>query len=186
MLELRSLLRWHSNPSTLTAAGLSPNFILAHPPLRAGEDGDDGVGNGEKVLNISSLNLASWVNGLAALLGGDPQKIGGGEPTRAASCSSPQSFIRIISRSSCPACESHTSTWWLICHLKCLIGWLVKSPTRRGFGQTTVSFRSEMKTDLLISSQAVTTLFWRSQWFILMLWLYRRTPTQTNRTRTSD
>lgn len=41
MLEFwRSLLR-QSNPSTLTAAGLGPNFILTHPPLRAEDEGED-------------------------------------------------------------------------------------------------------------------------------------------------
>lgn len=50
MLEFwRSLLR-QSNPSTLTAAGLRPKFILTQPPLRAdeddGEDKPDGDADG--------------------------------------------------------------------------------------------------------------------------------------------
>lgn len=40
MLEFwQSLLR-QSNPSTLTAAGLSPKFILTQPPLRADDGGE--------------------------------------------------------------------------------------------------------------------------------------------------
>jgi hypothetical protein len=85
MLEFwRSLLR-QSNPSTLTSAGLSPNFILTHPPpLHAEVDGDDkpegdGIDSGEIGVNFSSPNLASWINGLPTLVGGDPQKNGGGD-----------------------------------------------------------------------------------------------------------
>ena len=94
MLEFwRSLLR-QSNPSTLTAAGLSPNFILTHPPLRAEDDGEDkpegdGLGNARKGASFSSPNRASWTTGLAALLGGDPQKNGGEEATWAMDCSAP-------------------------------------------------------------------------------------------------
>jgi len=86
MLEFwRSLLR-QSNPSTLTMAGLSPNFILAHPPLRADDDGEDkpegdGMDNGDIGVSLSSPNLASWINGLPTLDGGDPQKNGGGDET---------------------------------------------------------------------------------------------------------
>ena len=60
----RSLLR-QSNPSTLTAAGFSPNFILTQPPLRADADGDDKpdgeeiVGGGIIGMSFSSLNRAS-------------------------------------------------------------------------------------------------------------------------------
>ena len=84
MLEFwRSLLR-QSKPSTLTAAGLRPNFILAHPAFMADGDGDgdgdelDGdasckVDNGD---NFSSPNWESWTNGLETRLGGDPQKNG--------------------------------------------------------------------------------------------------------------
>ena len=83
----RSLLR-QSNPSTLTAAGFRPNVILAHPPppplcdpVAVADDGDERL-NGEYaaaantgigLLSFSSLNRASWINGLEALLGGDPQ-----------------------------------------------------------------------------------------------------------------
>lgn len=82
-----------SNPSTLTAAGLSPNFILAHPPLRP-DDGDDkpegdGIDNGDIGVNLSSPNRASWIIGLATLVGGDPQKNGGDEATWVADCSAP-------------------------------------------------------------------------------------------------
>lgn len=82
MLEFwRSLFR-QSNPSTLTVAGLSPMFILAHPALRADDDGDGkpeggGTCNEDKGLSFSSPKRASWIKGLAALLGGDPQKKGG-------------------------------------------------------------------------------------------------------------
>lgn len=87
MLEFwRSLFR-QSNPSTLTAAGLKPTFILTHPPLRADDDGDakpdgdglGGIGNIDKWVSLSSPNRTSWVNGFAALLGGDPQKNPGGD-----------------------------------------------------------------------------------------------------------
>jgi hypothetical protein len=84
MLEFwQSLLR-QSKPSTLTAAGLSPNFILVQPPLREDDDGDetlegDGIDNGEIAVNFSSPNRASWIKGLEDLLGGDPQKYGGDE-----------------------------------------------------------------------------------------------------------
>lgn len=56
MLEFwRSLFR-QSNPSTLTAAGLKPTFILTHPPFRVDDDGDakpdgdgfGGIGNTDK------------------------------------------------------------------------------------------------------------------------------------------
>lgn len=94
MLEFwRSLLR-QSNPSTLTVAGLSPKFILAHPALSAADDGDakpegGGTGNEDKGLYFSSPNRASWIKGLAALLGGDPQKKGGEDATWFADCSTP-------------------------------------------------------------------------------------------------
>lgn len=58
MLEFwRSLLR-QSNPSTLTAAGLSPYFILTQPALR-GDDKVDGDGDAETGVNFSSPNRAS-------------------------------------------------------------------------------------------------------------------------------
>lgn len=88
MLRLRlSLSRWQSNPSTRTA-GLLPKFTRPQLlPFRPAEDvgGDEGVGVatvGEKkecILGFSSPNRASWINGLATLLGGDPQKYGGDE-----------------------------------------------------------------------------------------------------------
>lgn len=94
MLEFwRSLLR-QSKPSTLTAAGLSPNFILMHAPLREDDDGDetpegDGIDNGETGVSFSSPNRASCIKGLADLLGGDPQKYGGDEVNWLADCSPP-------------------------------------------------------------------------------------------------
>lgn len=108
MLEFwRSLFR-QSNPSTLTAAGLKPTFILTHPPFRADEDEDEdddddgeakpdgdgdgfgGIGSIDKLKSLSSPNRASRVNGFAALLGGDPQKNGGGdEGTRGADAPEP-------------------------------------------------------------------------------------------------
>lgn len=77
MLEFwRSLLR-QSNPSTLTAAGLSPKLTLAHPPLRDAEVGD-GKPDGDND-TISSPKRASWTKGFAARTGGDTQKYGGDE-----------------------------------------------------------------------------------------------------------
>jgi hypothetical protein len=87
MLQFRLLsLSRQSNPSTLTA-GLFPKFARTQPPFLAveldvGEDDDEGGGGigddiGEK--NLSSPNRASCINGLATLLGGDPQKNGGGD-----------------------------------------------------------------------------------------------------------
>lgn len=80
MLEFWWSLLRQSNPSTLTAAGLGPNFILAHPPLRDAEEGDDKPEGDEidgKGVYFSSPNRASWTNGFAARTGGDPQKYGG-------------------------------------------------------------------------------------------------------------
>ncbi|GAB2210832.1 hypothetical protein Droror1_Dr00016118 [Drosera rotundifolia] len=82
MLEFeRSLLR-QSKPSTLTAAGLRPNFPLAHPPLRAnGEsvgdvgDGNDNGDEGEPF--FTPRKRESKTNGLETLDGGDPEKNGG-------------------------------------------------------------------------------------------------------------
>lgn len=76
-------------------AGLSPNFILTHPPLREDDDGDetldgDGIDNGEIGVSVSSPNRASWTNGLADLLGGDPYKYGGDEENWVGDCSAPQ------------------------------------------------------------------------------------------------
>lgn len=92
MLEfLLSLLR-QSKPSTLTAAGLTPNFILAHP-LRAEADGDgkpDGDMAGGAIIGVifSSLKRASCTKGFSALLGGDPAKNGGVEATGSGDCGS--------------------------------------------------------------------------------------------------
>lgn len=83
----------HSNPSTLTAGGLSPNFILTQPRDDDADEEDeeeaDGDGNavaelgwrkgefGETGLSFStSRKRASWANGFAALLGGEPGKYG--------------------------------------------------------------------------------------------------------------
>ena len=58
MLEFAQSLLRQSNPSTLTVAGLRPNFILTHPPLRADDDGDDGDDscNVERAASLSSPN----------------------------------------------------------------------------------------------------------------------------------
>lgn len=80
----RSLSR-QSKPSTLTVAAVGPNLERTHP-LRADEgvDGDidrpDGIGS-DGTGSFSSPKRASWTNGLAARLGGDPQKKGGDEAT---------------------------------------------------------------------------------------------------------
>jgi len=82
MPEFWQFLLRQSNPSTLTAAGLSPNFILAHPPLRDAEDGDSKPEGDEIVdtrLFSSSPKRASWIKGFAARTGGEPQKYGGEE-----------------------------------------------------------------------------------------------------------
>lgn len=55
---------WQSNPSTLTAAGLSPKFTLPQPPplTRDGDgdgDGRNGESEGETGLSFSSPNRAS-------------------------------------------------------------------------------------------------------------------------------
>lgn len=81
----RSLLR-QSKPSTLTGAGLRPNFILAQPDFIADGDRDPDVAELEgdasfckvdKGDSFSSPKLASWISGLETRLGGDPQKNGG-------------------------------------------------------------------------------------------------------------
>lgn len=112
MLEFwRSLLR-QSKPSTLTAAGLRPNFILTHPPLRVGDDkpvGDE-ICIAETGVSLSSPKQVSCTRGLAALLGGDPQKYGGDDGTGVVGCSViKSSFLQMRSRSSAPAIESHNS-----------------------------------------------------------------------------
>jgi hypothetical protein len=71
-------------------AGLFPKFAQTQPTflaveLELGEEDDDegcGGGTGDDVIgekNMSSPNRASCINGLATLLGGDPQKNGGGD-----------------------------------------------------------------------------------------------------------
>jgi len=109
-----------SNPSTLTAGVLIPNFTLAQP--RAEDDDDDGDGDGKPVaelgwrkgefgetgLSFSSRKRASCANGFAALLGGDPGKYGGDDDSNCPIVPL-SSFLRIMSRSSAPALESHKS-----------------------------------------------------------------------------
>jgi len=65
---------------------LLPKLDRTNPPFLGDDDDDDdksicgGIGvTGEKGENFSFPNLASWINGLATLLGGDPQKNGGGD-----------------------------------------------------------------------------------------------------------
>lgn len=87
MLEFwRSLMLRQSNPSTLTAAGLSPKLVLTYPPLRDAEvgdakpdDGDDDIADMILAVLFSSPNRVSWTKGFAARVGGDPQKYGGDE-----------------------------------------------------------------------------------------------------------
>lgn len=76
MLRLCPSLPKQSNPSILTVAVVAPNFIILPPPPPAGfrtRDGDAA----EEVAEFWLPNWASWVRGLEALLGGDPQKYGG-------------------------------------------------------------------------------------------------------------
>jgi hypothetical protein len=72
-LLLLSLLR-QSKPSTLTAAGVLPNFIGTPQPRADGED-DATTVNG--LLKFPLPNCSSWITGFEALLGGDPMKYGG-------------------------------------------------------------------------------------------------------------
>lgn len=77
MLQFRLSVLRQSKPSTRTVAGLWPNFTRTHPlPLRA--EGEGGA-TGEKGVTFSLPNCSSWITGLEALLGGDPQKNGGEE-----------------------------------------------------------------------------------------------------------
>lgn len=96
MLQLRLSLSRQSNPSILTD-GLFPKLARTQLPFLADEDGDDdkpdgsGIGdNSDCGMSFSSLNRSSWINGLATLLGGDPQKKGGDEATCGGACSTPQ------------------------------------------------------------------------------------------------
>jgi len=150
MLQFRLSLSRQSNPSTLTA-GLFPKLALTHPPFLPEDEGDGGrpdwVGittqeDGESGEKFSSPNLASWIRGLDTLLGGDPQKNGGGDDN--CSISQLTSLVRMVSKGFDPdEFKSHGSTWQLRCHRKALLGWSLtaklKSPTRRGLGQTTES-----------------------------------------------
>ena len=99
MLQFRLSLSRQSNPSILTA-GLSPKLARTQPPFLVEEEGDggrpDGEGttthdDGERGEKFSSPNRASWINGLATLLGGDPLKNGGDEDTCGHDCSKSQS-----------------------------------------------------------------------------------------------
>lgn len=86
----RSLPR-QSNPSILTAAGLCPNFIRAHPDPWNAEDGDDArvARAGDGGSSPSLLKWASWITGFDALLGGEPKKNGGDEAARLSEFSIP-------------------------------------------------------------------------------------------------
>lgn len=81
MLQFCLSLSRQSKPSILTV-GLFPKLALTRPPFLEDVDGDnwpDGEAIGVKGMNFSSLNRASWIKGLATLLGGDPHKNGGDE-----------------------------------------------------------------------------------------------------------
>jgi len=85
MLRFRlSLSRRQSNPSILTA-GMFPKFGRTQPPFRSVDGGGEyggGATSGENtgsIFGFSFPNLASWINGLATLLGGVPHKYGGDE-----------------------------------------------------------------------------------------------------------
>lgn len=78
MLQFLLSLSRQSNPSTLTA-GLLPKLARTKPPFLVDDEGDedrpDGAGigdSGENGVSFSFPNRASWINGLATLLGGDP------------------------------------------------------------------------------------------------------------------
>ena len=176
MLQFRLSLSRQSNPSTLTT-GLLPKLARTHPPFLEEDEGDggrpDAVGTtthdcGERGENVSSPNRASWIKGLVALLGGDPQKNGGEEAATGHECSTSKSLslLSMLSRGFEPEeVESHGSTWQLRCHRKFLTGWSLtgklkrpQRPTRRGLGQTT-----------LISSCDGTTTFWMANCFIFLL-----------------
>lgn len=96
LLQLRRSLSRQSNPSILTA-GLLPKLGRTQPPLLpppvtpflAEEDGDDGSKTGDKGVIFSSPKRESCINGLATLLGGDPQKNGGDDANCVQDCSDP-------------------------------------------------------------------------------------------------
>lgn len=90
MLQLRLSLQ--SNPSILTA-GLLPKLGRTQPPpppppppVFLEEDGESESCTGDSgdtgVMIFSSPKRESCINGLATLLGGDPQKNGGGDPQK--------------------------------------------------------------------------------------------------------
>lgn len=67
-----------SKPSTRTVAGKTPNLVWAQPCL--GDMGGPDRVSGEVAKSAGgwfSPNRASWTTGLAARLGGEPQKNGG-------------------------------------------------------------------------------------------------------------
>lgn len=84
MLQFRRSLQ--SKPSILTA-GLLPKLGRMQlllpppptPPFLEEEDGDGGSRTGDNGVISSSPKRKSCINGLATLLGGDPQKNGGDE-----------------------------------------------------------------------------------------------------------
>ena len=80
MLEFWRSLFKQSNPSTITAAGLIPNFTRPQPPPLT-RDGDGDGRKGEIGLSMLSPNRASWAKGFDTLHGGDPRKNGGDEAT---------------------------------------------------------------------------------------------------------
>lgn len=168
MFELWRSLFKQLNPSTLTAAGLSPYFTRPPqpPPLTRDGDGEGDVRNveseGERRLSFSSPNRASWANGFDALLGGDPRKNGGDEATP----DNVSSFLRRMSKSSAPAWESHTSAapGWLECDLNGWITLLERMLTRRGLGQTTEETGTTNPLDS--SWEDMKAFCWRLQWFI--------------------
>lgn len=136
MLQFCLSLVKQSKPSILTAAGFWPNFIRAHPPLRADADGDeDKVGTLAYGLKFPEPKCSSWTTGFETRLGGDPQKNGGDEAIWFPDLSTPLPLERMISRSSAPALKSLISEWLLGCQR----GGLILSPSLRGLGQTRVS-----------------------------------------------
>ncbi|KAF2572073.1 hypothetical protein F2Q70_00003044 [Brassica cretica] len=82
MLEFWRSLFKQSNPSTLTAADLIPNFTQPQPPpLTRDGDGINGESEGETRFSLLSPNCASRAKGFDVLHGGDPRKNGGDEAT---------------------------------------------------------------------------------------------------------
>lgn len=77
---LQFRLSLQSKPSTLTA-GLLPKLGRTQPPpappFLVEEDGDGGSRIGDNGVISSIPKRESCINGLATLLGGDPQKNGG-------------------------------------------------------------------------------------------------------------